>query len=186
MEYIVHLGIIVSIYAILGLSLNLVVGFAGLLSVTQAAFYGVGAYATALLMLRAEWGFFPSAFAGMGFAGLLGLAIGKISARFRGDYYALVSFGFNIIVWSVMLNWQGLTRGPLGIPGIPRPSFFGRMIATNGQFLVFSLLAALVVYLLCNFVVKSSFGRALMALREDEDALCHPSPRQAGLSAAGE
>lgn len=171
MEYLVHLGIIIGIYAILGVSLNLVVGFAGLLSVTHAAFYGVGAYALAILMLQCGWGFFPAAIAGMGLAGILGLLIGVASSKFKGDYYALVSFGFNIIVWSVMLNWQELTRGPLGIPGIPAPSVFGHEIGSNEGFLIFSFFAALVAYLICDFIAQSSFGRALKGIREDEDAL---------------
>ena len=76
MEYLIHLGIIVGIYAMLGLSLNLVVGYAGLLSVTHAAFYGVGAYATGILMTQYGWGFFGSVGVGMLVAGVLAALIG--------------------------------------------------------------------------------------------------------------
>ena len=171
MEYLIHLAVISSIYAILGVSLNLVVGYAGLLSVTHAAFYGIGAYATGILMLSYGWGFFASMVAGMAFAGAAAWFIAIVSGKFRGDYYALVSFGFNIIVFSILLNWQSLTRGPLGIPGIPKPSVFGIQLVSNGQFLFLSLAALVCVYAVAHSVVSSSFGRALKGIREDEDAL---------------
>ena len=171
MQYLVHLGIISSIYAILGVSLNLVVGYAGLLSVTHAAFYGMGAYATGILMLSYGFGFFASMIFGMAIAGCAAWFIAIISGKFKGDYYALVSFGFNIIVFSILLNWQSLTRGPLGIPGIPKPVIFGMPLVSNGQFLVLSLIALVCVYTIANGIVSSSFGRALKGIREDEEAL---------------
>lgn len=171
MEYLIHLGVLGAIYAILGLGLNLVVGFAGLLSVTHAAFFGIGAYATGIMTGIGDGDFLLSVAVGMAVAGVLAWAIGIVSAKLRGDYYALVSFGFNVIVYSVLLNWQSLTRGPLGIPGIPKPDIGGYAIRTNGQFLAFSILIALVAYLFARYVAASSFGRALKAIREDEDAL---------------
>ena len=171
MEYLIHLAIISSIYAILGVSLNLVVGYAGLLSVTHAAFYGLGAYATGILMLSYGWGFFASMAAGMVIAGIAAWVIAIVSGKFKGDYYALVSFGFNVIVFSVLLNWQSLTRGPLGIPGIPKRIVFGMPITANAQFLVLSLIALACVYAVSHGIVSSSFGRALKGIREDEEAL---------------
>jgi branched-chain amino acid transport system permease protein len=171
MQYLLHLGIISCVYAILGVSLNLVVGYAGLLSVTHAAFYGIGAYATALLMLNAGWGFISSLVAGMVLAGCAAWIIAVVSVKFRGDYYALVSFGFNIIVFSILLNWQGLTRGPLGVPGIPRPTLFGVSLFGNGYFFLFSLALFACVYGVAAWIARSSFGRALQAIREDDEAL---------------
>ncbi len=171
MEYLIHLAIISSIYAILGVSLNLVVGYAGLLSVTHAAFYGLGAYATGILMLSYGFGFFASMIAGMVIAGVAAWVIAIVSGKFKGDYYALVSFGFNVIVFSVLLNWQSLTRGPLGIPGIPKPVVFGMPITSNAQFLILSLVALACVYAVSYGIVSSSFGRALKGIREDEEAL---------------
>src|SRR3990167_1129273 len=123
MEYLIHLAILVGIYGILGLSLNLVVGYTGLLSITQAAFYGLGAYTTAILLTSFGGNFFIALAAGMLVAMVAGALIGLVLARFKADYYALGSFGFNIIIYSLFLNWQELTRGPLGIPGIARPGF---------------------------------------------------------------
>jgi branched-chain amino acid transport system permease protein len=150
------------------MSLNLIVGYAGLLSVTHAAFYGVGAYTTAILISRYETNFFLTAIAGAIIAGLLALLFGLILKRFKADYYALVTFGLNIIVFSVFLNWQELTRGPLGIPGIDRPELFGFVFKENIFFLVLVGLVAYAIYELIEYVVKSSFGRTLKALREDE------------------
>ncbi len=171
MEYIVHLAILFGIYGILGLGLNLVVGFTGLLSVTHAAFYGVGAYATAILMTQYGFNFFLSAGIGIILAGVLSLLVGLVLSKFKGDYYALASIGFNVIMFSIFLNWQSLTRGPLGIPGIPRPELFGINFGANSQFLILASLSLLLVYFLCRFITTSSFGRALKAVREDEETV---------------
>lgn len=171
MEYLIHLAILISIYSILGLSLNLVVGYTGLLSVTQAAFYGIGAYVTAILLTNFGMNFFTSIILGIALTAVVSLLIGYVLSRFKGDYYALGSFGFNIIVFSIFLNWQSLTRGPLGIPGIPRPEIFGFTFSDNLSFLALVLVAAVLVYLLCQAITGSSFGRVLKAIREDEEGI---------------
>src|SRR5437764_435258 len=131
MEYAIHLAILFGMYAILAISLNLIVGYTGLLSVTHAAFYGIGAYAVAILMVSHGWGFFPALGVAIVGTGIIAFLIGLVMSRFKDDYYALASFGFNVIVFSVMLNWQDLTRGPLGIPGIGRPELFGIDFSSN-------------------------------------------------------
>lgn len=171
MEYLIHLAILIAIYVPLAISLNLVVGYTGLLSVTHAAFYGVGAYATTLLMVNLGWHFIPALIIAMIITGILAAIFGIILSRFRDDYYALVSFGFNIIVYSILLNWEALTRGPLGIPGIPRPEILGFTFSTNLSFLILALVLALIVYLFSAGIVKSSFGRVLKGIREDEKVL---------------
>ncbi|MEK7579432.1 MAG: branched-chain amino acid ABC transporter permease [Patescibacteria group bacterium] len=171
MEYLIHLAILIGIYSILGISLNLVVGYAGLLSVTHAAFYGIGAYATAILLTTLGWGFFLSVLVGIVIAGLFALFVGLVMSKFKGDYYALASFGFNIITWSVFLNWQSLTRGPLGIPGIKRPEIFGFSFSENIGFLVLVIVCALIIFWISQGIVNSSFGRVLKAIREDEEAI---------------
>ncbi len=171
MEYFIHIAILVSIYGILGLSLNLIVGEAGLLSVTQAAFYGIGAYATALLLVGSGVGFFLAALFGALLTGIVALAIGVVLSRFKGDYYALGSFGFNVIAFSIFLNWQSVTRGPLGIPGIPRPEIFGFQFSDNFSFLILSVVFCLLTFAFCHFLTHSSFGRVLKSIREDEEAI---------------
>jgi branched-chain amino acid transport system permease protein len=171
MAYFIHLAILISIYAILGLSLNLVVGYTGLLSVAQAAFYGIGAYATALLMVNAGFNFFVAMIAGILLAGFVALLLGLVLSKFSGDYYALASLGFGIIIYSIFLNWQSLTGGPLGIPGIPRPALFGFVFSDNFSFLALSIVTVILIYFISRFVVSSSFGRVLKAIREDEGAI---------------
>jgi len=175
MDYLIHLATLFSIYAILGLSLNLVVGFTGLLSVTHAAFYGIGAYTTAILLTKFGMNFFTSLIIGMIITGVIAYLIGLVLSRFKGDYYALVSFGFNIIVFSVFLNWQALTRGPLGIPGIAKPSLLSAGwridFNTNILFLALAIVFLLLSWSLSSSITSSSFGRVLKAIREDEKAI---------------
>lgn len=171
MEYLIHLLILIGIYAILGLSLDLVVGYTGLLSVTHAAFYGLGAYATAILLTTTGMNFFLSLLLGMIITAVLALAIGAVLSRFRDDYYALGSFGFNIIIWSIFLNWQEVTRGPLGIPGIKRPELFGFSFTDNISFLILVFVICLLVFGISTYISRSAFGRVLKAIREDEEAI---------------
>jgi branched-chain amino acid transport system permease protein len=171
MAYLTHLAIIVSIFAMLGVSLNLVVGYAGLLSVAHAAFFGLGAYATAILLTTTSLGFFASVLIGMVVAMVVAFLIGMVLSRFDNDYYALASLGFNTIIVSVFLNWQSLTRGPLGIPGIDRPEIFGFSFSSNESFLALSLVVLSLVFVTAQAIVRSSFGRVLKAVRDDEQAL---------------
>lgn len=171
MEYLIHLAILFVIYAILGISLNLVVGYTGLLSITHAAFFGIGAYATAILLTQAGTNFFISIILGIIIAGLASFLIGLVLSKFKGDYYALGSFGFNVIVFSIFLNWQSLTRGPLGIPDISKPEFFGINFSSNFSFLILASLLLILIYFASRFIVNSSFGRVLKAIREDERAI---------------
>jgi len=175
MEYLVHVAILFAIYAILGISLNLVVGYTGLLSVTHAAFYGIGAYATAILATSFGMNFFLAVIIGVMMAAILSFLIGLVLSKFSGDYYALGSMGFNVIVFSVFLNWQSLTRGPLGIPGISRPNidlgFRNYEFSSNSSFLILTFLFLILIYLISRFIVNSSFGRVLKAIREDEKVI---------------
>jgi len=175
MEYLIHLAILFCIYAILGLGLNLVVGYTGLLSVTHAAFYGIGAYVTAIFLTQFGMNFFLSVILGIIITCVMSFLIGIVLSKFKEDYYALASFGFNIIVFSIFLNWQDVTRGPLGIPGISRPELrindYGLKITDNFSFLILSVLILTAIYFISKFIVSSSFGRVLKAIREDEKAI---------------
>ena len=175
MEYLVHLAILISIWSILGISLNLVVGYTGLLSITHAAFFGIGAYTNAILITRYDVNFFFALLVGFVISILASLIFGLIMGRFKGDYYALASFGLNIIVFSIFLNWQELTRGPLGISGIRRPSidlgFFDFIFRSNFSFLILCIVFAGIVYLVSQYIVSSSFGRVIKAIRENEEVI---------------
>lgn len=171
MDYIINNTILFSIYAILGLSLNLLVGYTGLLSISHAAFYGIGAYTTAILLTQTNLGFFSSVILGLLLTGITSLFIGLVLSRFKDDYYALVSLGFNIIIFSIFLNWQDLTKGPFGITGIPKPELLGIDFDNRSNFLILVLAFLSLIYFICRFIVNSSFGRVLKAIREDEIAI---------------
>lgn len=170
MNYLLHILIMLCIYGILALSLNLLIGYAGLFSISHAAFYGIGAYASTLLMIKAGFNFFPALIGGIFVSSLFAFLIAYPSLRLRGDYFILATLGFQLIVYSILYNWIGLTRGPYGIPGIPRASLFGFEFDSIPLFLLLSS----VIFLLVLFFVKklyfSPFGRALKAIREDEIA----------------
>jgi branched-chain amino acid transport system permease protein len=168
MNYLFHILILINIYSILALSLNLLVGYTGLLSIAHAAFYGIGAYVATLAMVTLGLSFFPSMLLGVLIAVVLSLLIAFASLRFRGDYFVLASLAFQVIVYTILYNWVGLTRGPYGIPGIPRPEIFGLEIASIPAFFVFSLVIALLALGILYWLMSSPFGRVLQAIREDE------------------
>lgn len=168
MAYIVHILILIGIYILLAVSLNLIAGFTGLLSIAHAAFYGVGAYVAALLALKFNSPFLANITCAILLAGLLGVLIGAPSLRIQDDYFAISTFAFQIISFSIMNNWISLTGGPMGLPGIPAPSILGWRVDSHFDFLI-------LVFLLCFGIVgfswrigHSPFGRVLKSLREDE------------------
>ena len=180
----ITLGTVFGILAILTVSLNLIVGYTGLLSVGHVGFFGVGAYAMAILtsdtayeQLRTDaiptygWPFFAALPVSVIVAGVVALAVGAVLNRFRDDIFVLVSFGFAIITFNIFVSFRGLTRGSFGIHDIPRPEIWGWMLNGDLEFLVFVLALLALVVLVCWFVVTSSFGRVLTAIREDEQAI---------------
>ena len=180
----VTLMTVFAIWAILAVSLNLVVGFAGLLSVGHIGFFGVGAYTMAILtsatsydQLRTDaiptvgWPFFAALPICVALAGLVALVVGIVFNRFRDDIYVLVSFGFAIIAFSFFLNLRGVTRGAFGIHEVARPAFGSWVLNGEVDFLVFALVCLALVMLVSWLIVTSSFGRVLTAIREDEDAI---------------
>jgi len=168
MNYLFHILILIFIYIIISVSLNLISGYAGLISVAHAAFYGIGAYVVALLALNIGSGFIVNMICGMLLAGILGAIIAIPSLRIHDDYFVIATFGFQIIVFSILNNWVTLTKGPLGIPGIPQPIILGISISSHVQFLIFTGFFALLTFLFARRLVNSPFGRVLKAIREDE------------------
>jgi len=170
MSYLWHVLVMINIYVVLATSLDLAVGYTGLLSLCHAAFYGVGAYSSTLLMMNAGLGFFPALLCAVPVTVALSYLIGLPSLRLRGDYFVLATLGFQVIVFSILYNWTGLTRGPYGIPGIPVPSIFGIYVDTVFRYFVFSGLLAIFCLWLLRRLTNSPFGRLLKAVRDDEVA----------------
>ena len=170
MEYLLHILIIACIYIILTLSLNLIVGYTGLPALGHAAFSCVGAYASSLLALNLGISPWIGLLIGACVALLFGVAIGYPSLRLKGDYLALATFGFGVIVYSIAKNWVSLTRGPMGLPGIPRFSILGFSLDPLWSYLLLVSVFVLITIFVLRRVVQSPFGRVLRSIREDEIA----------------
>lgn len=168
MDYAFHLAVMASIYVILTLSLNLAVGYTGLAVLSQAAFACVGAYTSALLALHFGVPAWLGAVAGGALAALTGGMLALCTNRLKGDYLALATFGFGVIVYSVTKNWPQLTRGSLGLPGIPPFQLFGFGLSRGWSFLPVVAGAAASTYWILQRIVRSPFGRVLAAIRDDE------------------
>ena len=168
MDYVLHILVMAGIYMILTLSLNLAVGFTGLSALGHAAFFCAGAYASSLLALDYGWSPWLGLPIGAITASVLGVIIGYPSLRVKGDYFALVTFGFGIIIYSIAKNWVALTRGPLGLPGIPPFTFFGYALTEAWAFLPLVLALAVLTYWILHRVTESHYGLILKAVREDE------------------
>lgn len=165
--YLIHLLILIGIYLILAISLQVAVGFTGLLNLGHIAFYAIGAYTSALLTLNGFpfwFGFIMAGIVAMLFGFLLALPTNKL----KGDYLALATMGFTFLIYAITLNWTGLTRGPLGLPGIPKPTLAGFTFSSNFSFLILTVVIALISYFIIKRIIKSPFGRVLEAIRDDE------------------
>lgn len=168
MDYVIHILILISLYSTLAISLDLVVGHTGLLSLAQAAFYGLGAYVSALIALRLGMPFPVSLLAAMGAAALSSLAISLPASRLHDDYFVIAAFCFQMILFSVLNNWIEVTRGPLGISGIPQVEFLGWAVNSRGHFLIVAVGLAVLAHGVVGRITSSPFGRVLHAIREDD------------------
>ncbi|MBN2753004.1 MAG: high-affinity branched-chain amino acid ABC transporter permease LivM [Rhodospirillaceae bacterium] len=191
-RYVVDIATTFLIYVMLGWGLNIVVGLAGLLDLGYVAFYAVGAYSYALISTQVGWSFWVCLpLAGI-FAAMFGVMLGFPVLRLRGDYLAIVTLGFGEIIRVILMNWVAFTKGPDGVSGIPRPSFFGAPFARSApegvttfsdlmgieyssmHRVVFLYFLILVLAGLTNLFTlrmrKLPTGRAWEALREDEIA----------------
>jgi branched-chain amino acid transport system permease protein len=166
--YHLHVLIMAGIFAILASSLNLLLGYTGQLSLGHAAFFGIGAYASALLTLKSGWSFWLALPCAGIAAGLAGWAIGRLALKLRGAYFVLVTISFAGVVSLVSINWMDLTNGPLGLPGVPAPELGPWSFRTKRAFYYLVLAAAGLAYLVCRRLVRSRIGRAFVALRENE------------------
>ncbi len=166
--YHLHILIMAGIFSILALSLNLLLGYTGLLSLGHAAFFGIGAYTSALLALKAEWPFVAGFGAAVVLAGASGYAIGRLALKLRGAYFVLVTISFAGVASLVSVNWMELTNGPLGLPGIPAAEVAGFVFRTKRAVYYLVLAVAGLAYLVCRRLVRSRIGRAFVALRENE------------------
>lgn len=169
MNYIIHILIILQIYIILALSLNLKTGFTGLLSLCQAAFYGTGAYLTTLLMVDNGLNFFIALFLAI----LINIALNAgittwLAGRLRNLYFTLATIALQIVFFGGVYNWQNLTRGPFGIPGIPKPEIAGFAFNTPLLFFFLTLFFTAITIVFFYWFSKTPLCKLLECTRDDE------------------
>lgn len=172
MNYILHILIILNIYIILTSSSNLLIGMTNLLSMGQAALYGIGAYISAFLVMKLGLNLFLTIPLVMLITGIATLIVSIPAMKLKEDYFILASLGFQMIVYTILYNWVDVTRGPFGIVGIPSPKLFGSL-QINGIFPFFifsSLLSVGIVYLIYK-LIHSPFGIVLKGIRDDEQSV---------------
>ena len=167
-NFIIRMIIIVGIYIILALSLNLITGYTGQLSLGHAAFYAIGAYTSALLSLRYGISYLVAAPLAAIFSAAFALILGFPALKLHGAYLAIVTLGFNEIVRIVALNWMSLTRGPMGLPGIPRPRIFSYVISSSRDYYYLILFFVVITVVVMYRIINSRLGRAFISIREDE------------------
>lgn len=167
--YTVSVAVTMATYAMLGLGLNIVVGYAGLLDLGYAAFFAIGAYTAALLMTMHNWNFFATLPLAIAFTGAAGAIIGWPTLRLRSDYLAIVTLGFGEITRITFNNWM-YAGGPNGVLGIPWPSIGPLQLDTQFGFFMVSLFLLALAMIFAQHLDHSRLGRGWVALREDEFA----------------
>lgn len=168
--YLAHFLVMVAIYAILALSLNLLIGYSGIFSLAHAAIYGIGAYASALAALKLGLGFWGGMVVAASVGAFASALVAIPSLRVAGDYYVVASFGLQVVVLAIFMNWTDLTNGHAGLPGIPRPKLFGWVIDQPFKYVFLAAGFAVATWAICWRLTNSAFGRVLQAIRDDEIA----------------
>src|SRR5512138_1372396 len=166
--YTITVLITVGIYIILALSLNLITGYAGQISLGHAAFMGIGAYASALFYTKAGLGFWPAFLLAGCTAGLVGAILAIPCLRVREDFLAITTMGINFVVEAIFLYVPFFGAG-MGIGGILPPTLFGRDIGKPG-FLSLVVVVILAVIAADRWLARSWIGLAWAAIRDDETA----------------
>ena len=164
-----HVLVLAGIFVLMALGFDLVLGYLGELSLGHAAFFGIGAYATALLARNFAVPFPLDLLLAGAITGAFGFLIGAPSLRLKGPYFAIVTFGFAEILRLLALNWTSVTRGPMGLPDVPHAHLGPYPIRTElGYYYVVLVLIGLAV-LVTRRLLDSTVGHAFLAIRENEE-----------------
>jgi len=165
--FITHIGVMVGIYTVLALSMNLMLRI-GQISMMHGAFMGLGAYGSALLMMRLDLPF-PLAFLGAALGvTLIGWLVGLLFLRIRGIYFVLLTFAFGEMIVLTFVEWVGLFGGSGGLAGVPRPSLFGYEIRSRESFYLMALALATFAYASVQAIYRSELGAVITSLDENE------------------
>ena len=169
-SYIMQIILNILVYVILAMGLNLLTGFTGILSLGHAAFFGIGAYTSALLSTNFGLPFWFTLIAAIVITAVLSLLLAYPALKVKGTYLVLMTIGFGEVVRLLLVNWISLTNGPNGIVGISYPDFGFFKITNMNQcyYLAIIIVALLMAYMIR--LMKSRVGRNLMAIRDDDQA----------------
>jgi branched-chain amino acid transport system permease protein len=168
--YVVNLAVLISINAILAVTLNFILGYAGIFSIAHALFFGVGAYTAAFAAMKLGAGFLSGTAAGMALAALISLFLALPALRVRGEYFVAASLGLQMLAITVFTEWKSVTGGIGGLTNIPPARILGFEITQPEHFLALSLICLILIVVIIRGLVRSSFGRSLKAIRDDETA----------------
>jgi branched-chain amino acid transport system permease protein len=170
-RYHINMGIMIGIFSIVSIGLNLLLGNTGQVSLGQAAFYGIGAYASAILSVKAGLPFWLALPLSALISGLVGYFVGYTSVRFKGSYLAMATLSFGVIFSILVLEWTDVTGGAGGYPHmIPRPSIGWFKIDSELKYFYLVWVFVLGIAIYTQNLVKSRVGRALYAIHENEIA----------------
>ena len=171
MSYVLSFLVVLQIQVLLAQSLNMVLGYSGMLSMSHAAFMGIGAYAAALLAINFEinilWGFGLA----IVLSGIVAMVYGYLTMRLEGDTFILISFAFQMVVFELLLRWSAVTKGVQGVRGIPRPEVFGVALTSLPGFFVLVTVITVPVIAFMLYLGRSQFGLAIRGIREGERAM---------------
>lgn len=170
LAYLQNIAVLFAINAILALTLNFIMGYAGIFSLAQAVFFGVGAYTAAYIALNFSDSLLLAMGAAMAISAVISMALALPALRVRGEYFVAASLGLQMIGVTIFSEWKSVTGGLGGMVGVPPPVLFGYTITSTGEFLVLALVILLLILGVTALLVRGSFGRSLMALRDSESA----------------
>lgn len=178
MTYYAHLAVLIGIFAIVAMSLNVAVGFCGRLTLAQAGFFAIGAYAHALLSMTVTKEFFVGAVFAAAVGAMGSLLVSLPAWRLRSDFFVIVTLAVQVVIQGVLQNWTSsdappgtwanLTNGPFGLAGIPSPRVAGFAIRTPTEFVILTAVVVAACFVLLRRLLRSPWARALRAMRDNE------------------
>jgi len=170
LAYLQNLLVLFSINAILALTLNFIMGYAGIFSLAQAVFFGIGAYTAAFVALNYTDSLLVCMLAAMSLSALVSMALALPALRVRGEYFVAASLGLQMIGVTIFSEWKSVTGGLGGMVGIPPPVLFGYTFTSITDFLMLAGVILAGILVITSLLVRGSFGRSLMAIRDSESA----------------
>jgi branched-chain amino acid transport system permease protein len=167
-DYLLNLCVLAGVYSIAVMGLGILLGYAGQMSLGQAAFFGIGAYASGWLTTQAGWNFWEAVPAAVVLSGLIGWCVGYPCLRLSGHYLALATIGFGIITQIVLINWKAFTNGSDGMSGIPAPAIGPYVVDSYGAYFYIVLACVAGAAYVSARIKATRVGRAMEAIRENE------------------